>query len=482
MNNSVDFIAKVYETLANIFNFSTAPPGLFMQMAWPGIPIVPNDFKNSDGNIDLNIAEEVFSDIANIAPVFDKNKFEDSAFNIDDLYEIILASARPSGVANPELETNPMFKMFADALFEYMRSEKGSVTDPSHFYHASKASPTNWFDESAAQFWPKIEIKSADIPKANDNNPFVKNVGIKNIEKSVWKLSPNALIKNSLNNTINSKIVSDEAAVKTKVDAFSNKLPINSSPVNRVMLNRNSAAINALKMGKSPVPLAAKMVDTSIRLNLLKNTSKNDLMAKGEFKTAFVKSMIDKPIGLTTPITKFKKNQESLNKVNLGLINNNLLLDNKLLPTKNRIMLENVIKAQLPTLPASPQSSGFSVSFNFCRVNIDRPWLNLSLLKLPNWYIFDANSNLFSNGSSDNNPGIFPLLTTSFIVINNLKITANWSDEDKSNISNGVSFGPFDIRKGSLNQNSLEIPGMQIMAFISKVTPPLAPKNPSTFV
>jgi hypothetical protein len=70
----------------------------------------------------------------------------------------------------------------------------------------------------------------------------------------------------------------------------------------------------------------------------------------------------------------------------------------------------------------------------------------------------------YSTVDADKNPGIFPILPVSFIVICDLKITANWSQEDKSNLDNAVSFGSFDIRNRTLNQNTLEVKGLQIIA------------------
>jgi hypothetical protein len=57
-----------------------------------------------------------------------------------------------------------------------------------------------------------------------------------------------------------------------------------------------------------------------------------------------------------------------------------------------------------------------------------------------------------------------PILPVSFIVICDLKITANWSQEDKSNLDNAVYFGSFYIRNRTLNQNPLEVKGLQIIA------------------
>jgi hypothetical protein len=65
---------------------------------------------------------------------------------------------------------------------------------------------------------------------------------------------------------------------------------------------------------------------------------------------------------------------------------------------------------------------------------------------------------------ANKNPRMSPILPVSFIVICDLKITANWSQEDKSNLDNAVSFGSFYIRNRTLNQNPLEVKGLQIIA------------------
>ncbi len=475
MNDTSNFIAKVYDTLAGAFNFSNAPPGLFFQMAWPGIPICSADFKNPSGNYDSNIAEEVFSDLANITPIFSKNKFEDSAMDMDDLYDIIISSARPSGVLSSELETNPMFKLFADAQYEYLRSEKGSVSDPNTFYHPCKATPSNWYDENSSQFWPRISIKSEEIKNTDTNSLFVKNNGVKNIEKGVWKLAPSSVITNSISGLLNAKISVDTAKIKTKtLNVMEKKSAVSLINPQQVLKMGNVSPLFA-KSSVSTSPLILKMVETGAKLNLQKNFSHEDI-AQSSFKAEFIKTVASNPVKYSMPENNFQKNQDTLKKTIVDPIDKDLLLGRPL-PVKTRLMMDNFIISNLTSAPASPTTNGFSITFNYCRVNIDRKYFNLAILKMPNWYIYGANENFFSNGSSDDNPGSFPLITTSFIVVSNLKITANWSSEDKANITNGVSFGPFDIRSGSLNQNTLEIPGMQIIAATSKVTPPLAPKN-----
>lgn len=473
MNSTTDFIASVYDTLAEVFNFSTAPPTLFLQMAWPGIPISSTDFKNASGMYDTALAEEVFSDISNIVPVFNKTKFEDSAFNVDDMYQIILQSARPAGTTDPDITNNPMFKMFADALYEYMRMEKGTLNDPNFFYHPSKATPGNWYDEQAAQFWPKIDIKSGDVKPATGTSLFVKNNGLSVVDKGVWKVNTIANYATKFQNALNNRL----ALQSTNQSTLQAKYVVKkTSP----LLATNKAAVSPAPMlGKAATttsaPLNAKLATTALTLKVNKNFSKDDLLA-ASFKTELINNLAKEPIQASLPVNALTRHQELLRSAIPKTLGKSLFL-NSSLSFKHRMLLDGIAINSIPTTGSSEATNGFSISFNYCRVNIDRPWMNLAVLSMPNWYCYGSNAFLFSNGSATDNPGTFPLLPTSFIVVKNLRITANWSAEDKANINNGVAFGPFDIRNGSLNQNTLEIPGMQIIAFISKVMPPLAPVN-----
>ena len=140
--------------------------------------------------------------------------------------------------------------------------------------------------------------------------------------------------------------------------------------------------------------------------------------------------------------------------------------------------MKDLIDLQLRDQPVANSTDGFSISFKFCRVNIDRPWFKLALLSHKNWSMFNTAVGEYSSGRVDENPGIFPLLPVSFIVIRDLKITANWSSQDQTTMSNAVSFGPFDITDGNMQQNTLQVKGMQIIAWVSRPTPLLPPALP----
>jgi hypothetical protein len=149
-------------------------------------------------------------------------------------------------------------------------------------------------------------------------------------------------------------------------------------------------------------------------------------------------------------------------------------LDLSHIDVANRYQLTNLINQQLPTKPAST-SDGFSISFKYCRVNIDRSWFKLALLKMKSWYMFGTQAGEYSTGSSTSNPGMFPLLPTSFIAIRDLKITANWSQEDRQTLGQATALGFFDIRDATLNADTLEVKGLQILGWISSLMPELPP-------
>ncbi|MBK8955280.1 MAG: hypothetical protein IPM34_06965 [Saprospiraceae bacterium] len=454
MANAIDFIASVYNTLANAFNMGgSPPPNIFLQMAWPGIPINSDDLKNNSGQYDKLLAEELFTSLANIAPTLSKSKFENSAYYIDDLYDIILSSARPNGIPDTDLGTNPMFKLFADAQYEFGQYVRGSNVDPLEIYHPCKATPTNWYDETAAAFWTKVTIESNKIKPVDltdKSSPFIRSNGLKLIEGGLIKMkSPNAIIE-PIKSRMNNIITSNKLAVANK---YNTKIYTTTPSLFQ---------LNTEKVFKElDTPMANKTYE------MLNNKFKEKLL------TANTLTKIKRPI----PINSFVKNEKLIKNVKIQDINSDqLLIKPNIYSAKNSIFLNDLLIKDLPT-QNSIGADSFGISFNFCRVNIDRPWLNLALLSMPGWNIYGGTQGQYSTGTAENNPGIFPMLTTSFVLISNVNITANWSVTDKENLASAVSFGPFDIRNSTFNQNKLEIKGIQLIGCFSRLTPVLAPES-----
>jgi hypothetical protein len=452
MANSTDFIATVYDTLTRLLNAGELSPSFVMQMAWPGYSVAPADFKAPDapgGPYDADVARETFSQIANIAPTLNKTYFENSGFEVDDLYEILVSSAIPVG-ATETAATNPLHRLFSDAQFELMQARRGFKNDPGRFYYPCAATPAQWYDEAAAPSFTAVEIRSADVKPAGPASPFVIAGGLNLVDKGIIKLKPDVneqLLKTALVQTIDTR----NTLLKRQFSPLAAAAPSKPLDAQIRMATRASTGRSVLPTNRvSPTAVSRDSLSEARLSTALKTTS----APVNTFLRPELQSMVQ----------AIRLNPQTLtieSPVRLGV--------------DRQLLIKDLLNQRLPTKPVSPATNGLSISFKFCRVNIDRPWFKLALLAMPNWFMFNTNARAYSTGSIDDNPGMFPLLPLSLVAIRDLRITANWSPEDRANLSNAVSFGFFDLRNGQFSQNTYEVKGLQIIAWISRLTPPLPP-------
>ena len=82
-------------------------------------------------------------------------------------------------------------------------------------------------------------------------------------------------------------------------------------------------------------------------------------------------------------------------------------------------------------------SRGVTISFKVRSVEINRPWVDPSALKVEKWILPGLSSGAWSTGVLDNsNKGSFPLLTTQMIVAKDITITAaKFSKEVTDNLT-----------------------------------------------
>lgn len=444
MANSTDFISSVYDELARQLQITDANPSVVMQLAWPGYALSPADFRRADvpnGPYDAEVARETLSTLANIAPLLSRTRFENSGFEIDDLYEIVLSSAIPVGATMESAATNPIFRLFSDAQFEFMQARRGVHDDPNLFYVPCSATPAGWYDDSG-QGWTTITLQQSDVKPADPaKSTFTRMGGAELARQQVWKLRPSA---------------GDKSALTSKMQKLM-KEPRVSKP-----LQPQAVDPSLLKKAAATRPGIPKLppVSPGPGLQKLGPTAPIDPLAKSRF------------VEVGAPTSAFSRSGLDLSRVDLS--KRNLGVDR----LSDRLLLQKLLHQELPSRPPSPATDGFSVSFRFCRVSIERPWLKLALLSAPNWWMFGTQAGTYSTGAADSNPGMFPLLPTSLLVIRDLKITANWSAEDRANLGNAQSFGFFDVRDGTLNSNTLEVKGMQVIGWVSKLMPKLPPLGP----
>ncbi len=140
------------------------------------------------------------------------------------------------------------------------------------------------------------------------------------------------------------------------------------------------------------------------------------------------------------------------------------------------------------------QAQNFSLSAKIGVVRVFRPWMHEFLFRMDNWFIDGRPKHGISNGKlAGNQDNLLPLIPTSFIVARDIEISGDFSTEDKSHIeksisgSTSVGWGPFklsgsythssskDTFHSTFDGSTIKVPGIQIIAFASEITPPSAP-------
>lgn len=141
------------------------------------------------------------------------------------------------------------------------------------------------------------------------------------------------------------------------------------------------------------------------------------------------------------------------------------------------------------------KTDDLSVSFWYCAVDIRRPWLDTSLLKLSNWFLVgDYKKGCISDGKMgqmlpENQPTFLPSIMTSLILIKDL--TIKWStyksDWERFQSSEGASasvgWGPFCVHGSYSKQEGkqdftadaesegLKSTGIQLIGYVSMINP-----------
>lgn len=129
-------------------------------------------------------------------------------------------------------------------------------------------------------------------------------------------------------------------------------------------------------------------------------------------------------------------------------------------------------------------------------VRIVRPWFNPLLFGMQGWSTKAYKRNEISNGDAEKPQGKIPLYPTGFVVARNVTIEADFSEEDSKTISSTVDtkasggWGPFTFSgkyghsssntefQSKVNNGKLVFPGLQLLAWISTVTPASPPLDP----
>lgn len=141
------------------------------------------------------------------------------------------------------------------------------------------------------------------------------------------------------------------------------------------------------------------------------------------------------------------------------------------------------------------EAENFTLEAELIAVNIMRPWFNPLLFGMNDWYVNGYDRGAISNGDPANLAGKVPLIPTGFVLAKNVKLVADFSSEEKKHVESQLStsvsggWGPFTLKakyghsisndeaQAKFDGGSLIFPGLQLIAWISTVTPASPPRN-----
>lgn len=183
--------------------------------------------------------------------------------------------------------------------------------------------------------------------------------------------------------------------------------------------------------------------------------------------------------GYATPVDWYEtSNPERFSEITLDLTGNNTNEGPyQVLRNSGNNILSNLIKSSNgSSVPVDKGTSLKSVKFKYLEVRLNRPWLNFEIFYLDGWFIKGQQVGFFSSGSTDNNQGVIPIITTSMLVAIDVDLAAEWSIKDQQVLDDEkhkgeqVALGPFLINSGSDSPTELHVIG-----WISQLVP-LAPQ------
>jgi hypothetical protein len=170
-----------------------------------------------------------------------------------------------------------------------------------------------------------------------------------------------------------------------------------------------------------------------------------------------------------------------VNRLVAGAAPATMAVRNPVYAVNRTVMQESLVQTAAMAQQSSSQqvtSQSFSLSFDYCVVQCDRPWLSSSFLTNTNWFVPGYAAGAIAAGRKDDGAAPATFLPLGFIVAKRLNISGNWSASDTEAISKGTSFGPFSImsRSAQSTSDTIVCDGMQIVAWFCQMLPALPPQ------
>ena len=422
--DSANLIGQVYDLLASTYAASRSDQA-FLAFEALGMPISDGMFKLSptDKAFSPALAVERQAEIANRIPLIHDSSLNWGLASVDGTISLMLeASEATTAAGMPALGAA---KLQAHAKFDTTLGSSSGV--PGERFHPVYATPVDWYDASVNANWSSYKV-GQDPPPTTQPSPATPpgtppRRPIR-IDPPRWRVVP-AQVQPVLTHPVSP----DHPLMMVA------RQPIATASASRMQPTAlNTSALLRQRLA----PMAHGLGSLSIQPALLSALA----TAAVSIAPASVKPQVE-------AIQSFQP----------------------LRLAEAAGLLESESTTQLVLSP------NISMSFDHCIVTLRRPWWPDMMMMLRNWYLPSYNRGDLSQGSGSSDPGMMPVVTTGFVAIRNLRISAQWSQADLDAMQKSASFGPFSLIGRNIDpaNGTLSCPGIQIIGWFCAALPVLPP-------
>jgi hypothetical protein len=117
-----------------------------------------------------------------------------------------------------------------------------------------------------------------------------------------------------------------------------------------------------------------------------------------------------------------------------------------------------------------------NLDFEYVVVYIERPWLHLPFLQGNFWSLPGLEAGDLTGGHDIQSA--ISALPVGFVAVKNLRISANWTEQDKVHAQSASHFGPFALDTDN-SLSTVSARGVQVIGWINQMLPPLPPRSSS---
>jgi len=440
-------IESIYQPLNDFFisQFKTAEDGPILFR----FDKFGSDLSDADFMIPGQVAQgysaaaaiETLSTLVNRIPIDAKDNLNVvlSSDSIDSAYyfRFLLPSVPfvPAGLGDPAKQTtiDAFSAVKQAALHAWENITYESIAGLMLQYKPCTGTPENWYDNTVSANWTHHSLQ---IAESTTGAPVPAN-------PPLWKLKP------------------DDAAMRSMLQL------VDAPPEASANVAARAARVSAKDWVKASVldgsrtvasaaPPAATMASSRVM------ASSALRMRPGMVARAASSTSVSGPVASSGPTL-----------VQSSALFDSYVQQRNLLQLSDRLRAGVLLDGGAPMRPS--ESTSLSVAFDFCVINVRRPWLEGAFVGSTNWYVPGVSKGTLT---ADGAASALSLMPVGFVAIRNLSIASNWSQVDVNNASLATRFGPFNISTNMMN-NTLSHEGLQIIGWILQRMVPLPPNEPS---